>query len=238
MYEKRRFKRFSVEIMNIRGKIMFSNMVEILEIRDEGMLLLADMRLNIGSEYILKLDDGHESMKIRGTVESSSIRKTVQSDDGEVIPIYGADLVFIDMNDEKRSRLNRFITHLESDEQEKLKNLIFKIKAPEYAMLDFPSEYIVKKLSLGGMLIESRQPLQPEQRFPMALMLPGHRETSIMGRVASCLKKQGTSEDAFDIGIEFTDISTQDRKNVEDFIKTLENYEELDKDHWKHHKDR
>ncbi len=45
MYEKRRFKRFSVEIMNIRGKIMFSNMVEILGIRDEGMLLLADMKV-------------------------------------------------------------------------------------------------------------------------------------------------------------------------------------------------
>lgn len=236
--QARRFSRFGVEIMNIRGRMMLSSMVEILDLHRDGMTLMADMRLNLGTEYVLKLDDDLQSLKVRGVVESSSILRTVQNDEGDVIPIYSAELKFLGMSDEFRGQLEHFIDRHRTGEAEKLKHLIFKVDVPEHVALDIPAGYLVKKLSLGGMLIVSGQPVAVEQRLPMELGLPGMTALQLIGRVACCIEQQTGNGPSFDIGIEFMDMSAQDRERLDEFIHMLQNQEEMHKDIWKHQKDR
>ena len=55
MRENRRYKRFSVDIFGINGKMMFANEVEIQDISIGGISIRVDRRLNMGSEYTLKV---------------------------------------------------------------------------------------------------------------------------------------------------------------------------------------
>ncbi len=52
--ERRSFPRFTVDIMDIHGKMLFTNDVKILDISMGGVLLKADRRLNIGRDYTIQ----------------------------------------------------------------------------------------------------------------------------------------------------------------------------------------
>jgi len=88
--------------------------------------------------------------------------------------------------------------------------------------LHFPERYRVKKISVGGMLIETENAAVRESRFPMEVCLT--KENSIMfhGRVASCIRIPGNVPERYDIGIEFLDMKQQDRESLAEFIQTLE----------------
>lgn len=236
MSRKRRHKRFAVEIMNIRGRMMFSSMVEVHELTAETIVLLADIRLNLGTPYVLKLEDQDDHIQVRGTVEFSSIHKTIQNDEGDVIPIYKAELCLDDMNDVTRGELERFIGHHRMDEAERCSRLVCKVKSGEHAILDFPAAYTVKKVSLSGMLVESNHPIQLERRMPMELGLPGHRLIHLLGRVASCLPL--SDPERFDVGIEFIEMSAQDKESFKVFIEMLDTHEHEPQDLWKQQRDR
>lgn len=237
MEKQRRFKRHHVEIMNIKGRMAVSRGVEILEIGRKGMTLLADMRLNVGGEYVLRLRDREGPFEVRGTVESSSIRETVQTAEGDFIPIYRAEMIFVNVPAEGIARLDGFIGHLHMLEEDKLKDLVFSISHSESARIDLPAGYRVKKISLGGMLIESVQPLIPEHRVPMELSLPDYRAIHLVGRVASCLAIPDS--EAFDVGIEFIEMPEKAKADLRAFIDILEQPREhvKEKDLWKQNKD-
>ncbi|GAB4485063.1 MAG: hypothetical protein OHK006_10510 [Thermodesulfovibrionales bacterium] len=236
MSRKRRHKRFTVEIMNIRGRMMMSSMVEIHDLTAETITLLADIRLNLGTPYVLKLEDRDAAIHVHGTVEFASLYKTVQNDEGDVVPIYKAALRLADMDETTRAKLERFIGHHRTGEAERCSRLVCKVRSGEHAILDFPTAYTVKKVSLSGMLIESNHPIQLERRMPMELGLPGYSLVHLTGRVASCLPVPESGR--FDVGIEFIDMSSSDKESLKSFIEMLDAHEHEPQDLWKHQRDR
>ena len=56
MLEQRHSPRFSIESMDINGRIMLANKVEILNMSVGGLLLKTDKRLNVGTIYVLRLE--------------------------------------------------------------------------------------------------------------------------------------------------------------------------------------
>jgi len=62
---KRRYKRFTIDRINVIGKMLFANSVDIIDISAGGISLKTDKRLNIGGDYVLKLKgkEGLISMK-------------------------------------------------------------------------------------------------------------------------------------------------------------------------------
>ena len=217
--------------------MMLSSLVEILEMDTNGVTLLTDMRLNLGTEYEIRFADNQEVIKVHGAVQSSTLRKTLQNEDGDVIPLYVAELTFTAADEISRERLEKFVGHHEMDEEEKLRHLVCKVASDDTIKLDFPSDYKVKKLSKGGMLIESGQPTEVDRKIPMELSLPGHVSIRLLGRIACCLINE-SGDLPFDIGIEFIEMSEEGRKSLDAFIVELEDHEHRDKDYWKHHKDR
>jgi hypothetical protein len=232
MQEKRKHRRFAVDIMNITGRMTLSGMVRVLGISVNGILLKADMRLNIASEYNLKLQEKDKVIALKGVVKSSSLSETIKDDAGNMVPIYTADIAFRNISDDIRAELAHFIEGYREEEARKLSALRITIDAPEQASPGISEDYRVKKLSLGGMLIENRHAVEIETRTPMEISLPEQIPVKFVGRVASCLPIADTNPAHYAIGIEFIDVSEKDRERLKEFIYLLDTEEENFSDIW------
>lgn len=230
MWDNRRYKRFSVEILGISGKMMFANEVEIQDISVGGISLRVDRRLNMGNEYTLKIGNGTKSITLKGSVVWSRISGTKKGLRDEVIPIYTAGMNFVTMSADKTKELTTFLEGQENFSYEKVHSpsgLRFSMRfliAPPFkkALLNIRESYPVKKLSLGGMLIESESPLEIDDRIPMEILLPGATQIKFLGRIASCLKVHEEGASPYDIGIEFIEIANGDKRKLNEFVVVLD----------------
>ena len=100
--------------------------------------------------------------------------------------------------------------------------LRFRIKTTERAVLYYHKTSPVKKISLGGMLMEEYNGIELEWRAPMALFLPNETEPlKFRGRVASCIEIPGKRSKHYDIGVEFLDMPEDDRLRLSEFLHLL-----------------
>ena len=219
--EKRQRKRFVVEDMEIHGKMVFATEVRVLNISVSGISVKADRRLDIGKDYTLKLVEGDKEMSLKGTVVWSSISGSREGLRGEAVPLYTAGLKFSNLVTDKMTELGQFIgMHLNGDDH-RLGGLRVAVLGQERAVLDYPSQYRVKKLSLSGMQIESTQAIRPEARFPMEMSLPEEGPIRFTGRVTSCRLVRDEGADHYDIGIAFMNMTEKDIDRLKEFISLL-----------------
>ena len=97
--------------------------------------------------------------------------------------------------------------------------LRFKVYQNEKAVMSYPMNCPVKKLSLGGMLVESDREFHVEQRYPMAIYLPEDTHPiKFQGRIASQVPIKNNRND---IGIEFLNLAAHDKSRLNKFISLL-----------------
>jgi len=221
MHDTRRYKRFKLNDLEVNGKMVLATEVKVINISISGISLRANRRLNIGSDYTLKLE-GRRIISLRGTVVWSSLIETSKGSQGEMMPVYSAGIQFKDMSTERITELNKFI---ESHKIEELHvtgstrlNIRFHIKDPENAVLIYPDNYKVKTISLGGMLIECSLNFEIESRIPMEMFIHDDNPLKFVGRVASSrvIDKEGQKQ--YHVGIEFLDLTEKDCKVLASFI--------------------
>ncbi|SPQ01656.1 hypothetical protein NBG4_640010 [Candidatus Sulfobium mesophilum] len=239
MKEHRRYKRFVVDILGVNGKMMFASEVEIRDISVGGISLRVDRRLNMGAEYTVKISNsGDEVISVKGSVVWSKLSGTKKGEKDEVIPLYVAGMKFINVSDNKMKDLISFIRDQGDFSLEKVRkageqgewrcSMRFLVKPPlSKAVINASEDYGIKKLSLGGMLIESENPLKIKERVPMEILLPGNEHIQLSGRIASCLEipaPKGESEGAsrYDVGIEFLEIADVEMEKLQGFVSGLE----------------
>jgi len=216
--------------MKINSKMILANEVNILDISYSGMSLKVDKRLNIGSEYSLKINNKERFFNLKGRVVWSRLSETRENSRGDVIPFYTAGMKFSALSDDVMKELSIFIEdHKQEDfdleEANRRKGQRFHIRfyigGDEKATLNYPENCSVRKISMGGMLLESTLPIERESRLPMEIVLHDGRVVKVAGRVASCLKTDGRNAGTYGIGIEFVDMPAGDRKVITEFIATL-----------------
>ncbi len=230
MRENRRYKRFSVDILGINGRMMFASQVEIQDISVGGISIRVDRRLNMGSDYTLKVGNGNKTISLKGTVVWSRISGTKKGLRDDVIPIYTAGMKFVTMSSDKILELTDFLEGQVNFSREEVHkpsglrcSMRFLVNSPlNKAVLDVRESYAVKKISLGGMLISSESPLKIEEKIPMEILLSADNQIKFMGRIASCLKAREEGDSQYDVGIEFVEMSEEDRKKLQEFVVVLD----------------
>ncbi len=96
--------------------------------------------------------------------------------------------------------------------------LRYSIFTHEKARMNYPTTFPVKKISLGGMLVETETELLEGERYPMAIYLSDSEPpVRFKGRVASKIP----SGNGFEIGVEFCDMRDDDRDRLASFIRKL-----------------
>ncbi len=218
MDERRRYKRFVVE--GIEGTLMFTTEVEILNISINGVALRASRRLEIGREYTLKLEYKDKIVSMTGVVVWSVLSELHRDQHSENVPYYKAGMRFSDVVSSKMAALLEFIESHKIREDQRL-NIRFEVMSPDKAVLGGPHNYNVKKVGKGGMLIETDIPFNVEERIPMEASFDAKEAIKFIGRIASCSEIADALPRHFDIGVEFIDMSEDDKKRLEKFIETL-----------------
>ncbi len=226
---KRRHRRFSVDVMDIKGNAVFASEVMISDISITGVSLITDRKLDMGSEYSLRVLDNDLDLSLRGTVVWFMENEAAEAQDEYKHLKYAAGLRFGNLDQKTIAGLIRFIeAHLlEKHRQVKVHdvsgmrcNIRFHIDAKETAMLHVAETYRVKKLSLGGLLVESSQSFEPDTRIHMSITIPGNMHLSFIGRVASCIVSPDNSS-RFEVGIEFLEMPEADKVALKEFIRRL-----------------
>ena len=94
MLEKRRYKRFMLDLIEVNGRLSLTDKVEIIDISFGGVALKADRRLNIGKEYVFKLGDKGNRIDVKGIVVRCKLSGLEERYNRDRVPIYTAGMRF------------------------------------------------------------------------------------------------------------------------------------------------
>lgn len=221
MPDRRRYKRFILNDLEVNGKMISATEIRVVDISISGISLKLNKRLNIGCDYPLKLE-GKSTVSLKGTVVWCSLVDARKISDGETMPIYAGGLQFKNISAAETTNLLKFI---EDHKIEELRvtggtrlNVRFHITDPKEAILNYSASYKVKMISLGGMLIECMQDLDVGSRLSMELLIHDDTSFTFLGRVASCRTACEEDRKSYDIGIEFLDLTDKDREILSSII--------------------
>lgn len=235
MQDRRRYKRYKVDVMEINVKTVLAKYVKILNMSIGGLLLQIEKRLNEGSQYTIKLEGKAEGLTARGTVVWSLLSESIRYS-GDIIPIYKTGMEFVDVTKEKTNEIINFIEVNKRDVDKQvdlyspngLRQFVrVGIEDPEKAILDVPESYKVKNLNLGGMLIESAHALEIESKLPMEMTLTEDKSIKFLGKITSCLLTKYKNLETYDIGIEFVEMPEKDKEILVEFIRLLDTIDKI-----------
>jgi hypothetical protein len=221
--QKRHYKRFAVQHEGISARFVLADVIELSNISTGGACIVTTGTLNPGDSVLLRLPKEKVSIPLKCTViwEQS---KEVPEEATVTGNVQKAGLRFSDVDSGTLVRLKDFMrsegTPCDRSVADHFRPgpLRFGILSGEKAVLNYPATFPVKKISLGGMVVETTSDFAPGQHYHMALYLPhNNRPVKFLGRVASSI----LCNDSFDIGIEFIGMHEADHIRLQSFIETL-----------------
>ncbi|MEW6586961.1 MAG: PilZ domain-containing protein [Nitrospirota bacterium] len=217
--DNRRNRRYSVE--GLQGNLMCTSDLEILNISLEGAAIETTRRLDLNREYSFKIGHKNAVVNLRGRVVWA-VLVSREAGPGRFRPIYRAGIQFTGALSDRARMLLRFIeeNRIKTIES-RLGGLRFRISNQEDVKADFPKRYKVQKISLSGMLMETDYPLDIDGHYDIEMFLD-EAVINILVRIASCSKRDAENMTAYDIGIEFINMSGEDEKILRQFVGGLE----------------
>jgi hypothetical protein len=227
MKNRRKYKRFLIEGMDLQCKMFFTTEVKILNVSFGGVALSLSKRLNMGEEYTLKIEYESNTISLKGIVVWVTMTSLTRVIKDKTFPIYEVGIRFDEILTGKGADLLNFISENISDKaiKTRVQGLRVKIIQPEKTViLDDRDSYYVKIIGLGGMLIESEEKLDIEGRFPMEMKFPEDiKPIKFLGRTAYCMEIPGKTPKRYDTGIEFIEMNEKDWARLKEFIDMLQN---------------
>lgn len=225
MQEKRRHKRYNVDLSDINGKMGLTDKVEVLDISLGGVALKADRRLNIGKEYMIKLQEKGKTLDVKGIVVRSELSGIEERSHGERASIYTAGMVF---KDGFADKIADFLRPIEQNKKknspagvDRRFNVRFNITTPGKHILSYPLQFKVRTISLGGMLIQTQESVEINSTIPMELSLNADQAVTFDGRTIACNMTEIAGQANYDIGVEFTDLKDKDKVLLKTYIDYL-----------------
>jgi len=137
---------------------------------------------------------------------------------GEQAPFYTAGMRFIENIDQKTEVLRRFIEESRQKKTDRrLSGARCKLSGEHTAEIEV--EYIIKKMSKSGMLVETDEALDLESSLHTTLMLDS-KSINVQCRVVNCNKNVETGRML--VGLEFLELPGDSRENLHSFIDEIE----------------
>jgi c-di-GMP-binding flagellar brake protein YcgR len=214
--------------MNITGRMICRNKLKIHDISISGISVVGDKRFETGKEYSLEIACMGKVLSVKGIVERATLEVTEEGEHGQQNQVYKAGIRFLDLSRDSIVELAKIIDRQKIGESKGSENGKLADKVHDKPVGDEAQEetigssfesYVIKKISLSGMLIESIAEIQLEERLSMELALPGHTIIHFLGRVVYSIK--GPAGQGRYIGIEFIKMLETDKEKLRKFIKSL-----------------
>ena len=225
MSDKRKHKRYRLDLLEVDGKIILAQKVEVIDISLGGISLKTDRRLNIGKEYVIKLVSKDMRLEVRGVIVRCELSGIEQRGE-ESVSIYSAAMMFRDVPAE---RIAEFIKPIEKGKRparlisaDRRLHVRFYMTTATEQTISFPAHFSVKVIGEGGMCIRTKQPFAAGARAPMGLFL---QETNtiidFIGRIVSCDRVDGAGDETYEVGVAFENVRDDDRALLTEFVEYL-----------------
>jgi hypothetical protein len=109
MDNRRRYKRYKVDIMQIDGRTILVRHVEVLDMSLGGISLLIDRKIDGETELTLNIEGRADPLTVEGTVVWSFLTEYKNDMEGSVLPLYRVGMKFHDPSDEKKQEIADFL---------------------------------------------------------------------------------------------------------------------------------
>jgi len=224
--ERREHRRYPVE--GVRGTFLFTTDAQVINMSLDGMSIETTNPLKVGRKYSLKLEEQGGGLPMHGIVVWCSLVKTTRSEKGEVQPVYKAGVHFEDLLTSKARDLRKFIRHNAVISLENRLFGRFRIEPEQSADLLFEADFLVRQLSISGMLVETdvAPPIDSECRMDIRLAEVEFSTVVRIARVERLERSDSEDEDSEELspiiflGIEFVEMDEEARKTLLQFIET------------------
>jgi hypothetical protein len=229
--DRRLHQRFTADVLGMHGKAAYTKVVKIIDMSVSGILVKTDERLDVGNLCILKMKGKGMVLNVKSIVAWSLFEGSMETR-GNSVPIYRAGLQFINISEEKKREIVGFIENHKQKVDKQVDifsasgirlHIRFQIEASEKAVLVCRRDYKIKNISHSGMLAESEDSLEIEEKLSLEISRSREKSIKVLGRVISCIFVKESDYAHYDIGIEFLEMSEQDRETLKEVICLLEN---------------
>lgn len=219
----RKYKRFDARDKSLTARVILTDTIELSNISTSGACIVTTKTLRPGDNILLKIPHEKVSTPLKCTIIWERVSEEA-SGDASKEPCHKAGVRFTELTTDTLVQLKDFMRMTGVPFEKKVSDeyqpspLRFRVVENNQAKLNYPADFPVRKISLGGMLVETTCDFKQEERHPMALMLPGDdRPLKFLGRVASRIPRNGF----FDLGIEFMDMNAYDQGRLGMFLRNL-----------------
>ncbi len=211
--------------MDVQCRVFFATEVKVLNMSLGGIALSLNKRLNIGTEYTIKIESEGNTISLKGVVVWANF--LVKEVKGKNLPTYEVGIRFQDVLTSKGADIVSFIRENISDKaiKSRVDGLRMKIIQPQKTViLDDHDSYSVKMIGLGGMLIECAEKLDVDERFQMEMALSeDSKPIKFTGRTAYTVEVPGNMPIRYATGVEFMEMNEKNRARLKEFIDILQN---------------
>ncbi len=183
-----------------------------------GLAVESRKPLAIGTKYDLNLHNGRETIQINADVQWCHLVRTERRGTSDVSPVYQVGLDFRHVLGHQARELLSFLEHNIVIDLERRIFGRFKLGLGEPVGLDAHHDFLVRKLSFSGMLIETDLAPQVGDAFDME-MDPDKLHLKTRGKVIHT--EPLPREPGFQAGIQFLQMPAESRQTLKQLIEEL-----------------
>jgi hypothetical protein len=219
MRNRRRYKRFKLDLIDLCSKMSSIGNVEIIDISLRGVAIKADRKLNIGKECLLMLGYEGKYINAKGMIVRPKLSGIQERTDEGKVPIYSAGILF---KDASAGQVKDFLDSIENNKKIQVpeqpnwayRDILFSITTPNEKVLKLSTQFGIKDISQSGVIIQSDHKLRTNSMVLMELSLNSCESGNFMGTVVSCRMKQDEGHGKYNIGVEFLELTDRDRSLI------------------------
>jgi hypothetical protein len=220
-HEHRRHRRYDVE--GVRGSLLYSLDARILNMSLTGMAIETSSLLKVGGSYWLRVphEEGGQ-LRFKAEVKWCHLVRNERGTDGHLQAVYQAGIDFRDILDSSALQVLQFLERHMVVELDRRLSGRFQLAHPREAAIAVRHEFEVRRLSIGGMAVETEWEPEVDLRVDLELGT-GAVKVQARGRVRSVRPADPGPEGQwrFSVGLEFVEVSPEDRKVLSGLLETF-----------------
>ena len=209
---KRHFKRFSVN--GIQGFLQGAQGLEVRNISLTGLAVESSVPLQIGHVYALTLRGANDGLEVPAEVRWCHLVDVRPDAAGQSTNVYHAGLDFSRALDDKAQELLNLIEgHIVVDVDRHL--------AGRFKTTDRLADFLVKRVSFSGMLVETRQLPPPPEDSVVEIEVDDEALPLRCTARAATVDERSNGEPRCDIRFEFQNLSIDGGLALDHFIRRV-----------------
>lgn len=208
MSERRRSARYAMD--HVRGVLHFSADARVLNMSLSGAALETSIPMRLGRTYTMTIcDRAGQELKLQGEVVRCRLRALAKGEGHDSAPVYEAGMHFGGTLTDAATDLLRFLERSAIVEVGQRILGRFILTAGAMAKIDSGLPFLVKSISLSGMLIETEIAHPVGATFDLEIDLAG-QTLHARGRIAFSQQVKRVNRPALAaLGVEFVDLEPE-----------------------------